>query len=790
MTLLCACAGMLVVARWTADAEALPAVARSEFASQPGFPKTLHGEVRTSAIVADTDDNGEDELLFGSTTDSLWLIDGDGSTIATFDAHAAVVLTPGVGDVDCDGELEIACAAGDSVFCLSAEDLDREWSTFIGGARTSVAIADLLGGDARLEAVLGSYHVPQGARDDYDCVTVMEHDGSGTLWEKALDSRSNAELPGPAIGDIDKDGRLDVVIGSGPIASDSNRSKLYAYRGTDGDLLWRVYVGNVPMGIQQPMLCAPVIGDIDSDDAMEVVVGSDQVYCRAGSDGSPEWSRDTWGSIAGLALEDVDGDGGPEIIATAFGPPDSSHQGKGELYILEENGSVKCSKALAEAPHTAPCVVDLDDDGQWEAVFGADDDTVGHLFAYTIAAGDSLALFGTGTLSGATRSSPAIANADGDGHAEMFIGADDGRVYGFESPNSPAEARWVMFQKNARHTGRYRQIYSGTIPESVSWWDDYLLTGDVSVPDTLALRVEPGTLVRAEANSDDTSGGSDPNLTEVLVNGRLLAAAAKDDQRIRFAATADTSRSWYGIEFQSDSAGTLRYCDVDDAYIGVKISGSGTSRLLKRVHVDDSYSSGIRCSWTDALVRISACKVTSSCRPSGEEYAGKGLYLSHAAAVVESTSIRDFGENGICSEYDHGSTLSRNKISSSMIYAPDSNIDISYPTVGPQISFNEIYESVGIKWTSTLAVGDTATCHIWCNTIADSNETQKSKGMQFHIGRGGAVRMNRVENKFILVYVESQESHVYPDLGDTNVSWGNNNLEKPGGYCFYNGDYT
>jgi hypothetical protein len=779
------CLGMLVLAKWTAGAAAAPAVARSGFPSQSGFPKTLHGEVRTSAVVADTDDDGEDELLFGSTTDSLWLIDGEGSTIATFDAHADVVLTPGVGDIDCDGGLEIACAAGDSIFCLSAEDLDREWSTFIEGTRTSVAIADLLGGDARQEIVLGSYHVPQGERDDHDCVTVLEHDGSDTLWERALDSQSNAELSAPAIGDVDKDGRLDVVIGSGPISSASGRSRLYAYRGTDGDPLWRVYVGNVPMGVQPPTLCSPVIGDMDSDDAMEVVVGSDQVYCRSGSDGSPEWSHDTWGDIAGLAIEDVDGDGELEIIATASGEPDSSHTDSGELYVLEGSGVIKCSRTLAEAPHTAPCLVDLDDDGQWEAIFGADNDTVGHLCAYTIAAGDSIVLYGKGTLSGVTRSSPAVTNADGDSYAEIFIGANDGEVYGFESQDSPAEARWVMFQKNARHTGRYRQVYSGAIPEDVSLWDDYLFTGDVSVPDSLALRIEPGTLVRAQAGSDDTSGGRDTTLTELRISGRLLASAA-DNQRINLGATADTSRSWYGIEFLSDSAGTLRYCDIGDAYIGVRISGSGTSRLLKHVHVDDSYLHGIHCSGTDGLTRISRCSVTSSYHSSGAAYEGTGIWLSGAAAVVESTEVRDFGNDGVFSEYDEGSSISYSKISSSVTYAPDTNVEFYYPVAGPQISFNEIYESVGIKWTSALA--DTATCHIWCNTIADSNETQKSRGMEFHNGRGGAVRLNWIEGKYILVYVESRNRSIYPDLGDISVSWGNNNLLYPDGYCFYNED--
>jgi len=78
----------------------------------------------------------------------------------------------------------------------------------------------------------------------------------------------------PAIGDIDGDGKLDVIVGSGD-------TKVYAIRG-DGTLLWSFSTGGF-------VSSSPAIGDIDGDGKLDVIVGSrdNKVYAIKTGGGVP-----------------------------------------------------------------------------------------------------------------------------------------------------------------------------------------------------------------------------------------------------------------------------------------------------------------------------------------------------------------------------------------------------------------------------------------------------------------------------------------------------------------------
>ena len=103
----------------------------------------------------------------------------------------------------------------------------------------------------------------------------------------------------PALGDIDGDGKLEVVVGS----SDST---VYALNGEDGSFLWSYTTGDY-------VYSSPALGDIDGDGKLEVVVGShdNNVYALNGEDGSFLWSYTTGGSIytSSPALGDIEAEG-------------------------------------------------------------------------------------------------------------------------------------------------------------------------------------------------------------------------------------------------------------------------------------------------------------------------------------------------------------------------------------------------------------------------------------------------------------------------------------------------
>jgi outer membrane protein assembly factor BamB len=77
----------------------------------------------------------------------------------------------------------------------------------------------------------------------------------------------------PALGDIDNDGKLEVVVGS-------DDHKIYALNGENGSLLWSYSTGYF-------VRSSPSLGDIDNDGKLEVVVGSGDGNVYALSTGSP-----------------------------------------------------------------------------------------------------------------------------------------------------------------------------------------------------------------------------------------------------------------------------------------------------------------------------------------------------------------------------------------------------------------------------------------------------------------------------------------------------------------------
>ncbi|MEM3512382.1 MAG: FG-GAP-like repeat-containing protein, partial [Candidatus Jordarchaeales archaeon] len=138
--------------------------------------------------------------------------------------------------------------------------------------------------------------------DDF-CVYAWHHDGSLVNgWPKQT---GYYVVSSPALGDLDGDGDIEVVVGSGD-------GKVYAWH-HDGSLVngWPKKTGN-------SVDSSPALGDLDGDGDLEVVVGSNDrnVYAwhHDGSlvNGWPKQTGDiVWSSPA---LGDIDGDGNIEVV--------------------------------------------------------------------------------------------------------------------------------------------------------------------------------------------------------------------------------------------------------------------------------------------------------------------------------------------------------------------------------------------------------------------------------------------------------------------------------------------